>query len=338
MSPLLPNKSTLSNAGGPRPLPVPGRQATRIAQFRLGPRMGVSLRSMTIGAPMNNMHSFFTLFCPSPIPRRSAIMLVTLAWSGLAFCGEIHDAAKAGDLAKVRALLTENPALVSSKDTNGCTALILAAGWGHKDVAALLLANKAEVNAKEATDGWTPLHAAAANGQKDVVKLLLASKAEVNAKTGGGYTPLHWAALRSQKDVVKLLLANKAEVDLFAAAAVGDLEKLKALLKANPDLVSSKDDYQRTPLHWAAMTGYKAVVAWLLAKGANVNAADNWGETPLHYAAGKNHKAVVKLLLANKADVNAKSTNGATPLHDASFKGYQDVVELLRLHSGHSED
>ena len=46
-------------------------------------------------------------------------MLVALVWSSLAFCGEIHDAAKDGDLEKVKALLKDNPDLVNSKDNNG---------------------------------------------------------------------------------------------------------------------------------------------------------------------------------------------------------------------------
>ncbi len=78
-----------------------------------------------------------------------AVTLVALVWSSLAFCGEIHDAAQNGDLAKVKALLKANPDLVSSKDTNGMTPLHCAAVKGHKDVAELLLANKAEVNARD---------------------------------------------------------------------------------------------------------------------------------------------------------------------------------------------
>jgi len=35
----------------------------------------------------------FSRFCHSPIPRRAAVVLVALAWSSLAFGGEIHDAA-----------------------------------------------------------------------------------------------------------------------------------------------------------------------------------------------------------------------------------------------------
>ena len=38
------------------------------------------------------------------------------------------------------------------------------------------------------------MHYAAREGRKDVVELLLASKADVNAKSEDGWTPLHEAA------------------------------------------------------------------------------------------------------------------------------------------------
>jgi hypothetical protein len=107
------------------------------------------------------MHTFFSQLCGFPIPRRTAVLLVALAWSSLAFCGEIHDAAKDGDLAKVKALLKDNPDLVFNKDKEGMTPLHDAAASGYKDVAELLLANKADVDAK-AGNGLTPLHVAAA--------------------------------------------------------------------------------------------------------------------------------------------------------------------------------
>ena len=83
----------------------------------------------------------------------------TLTWSSLAFCGEIHDATKAGDLEKVKALLTANPDLVDSKDKESDTPLHLTVRWGRhgKEMAELLLTNKADVNAKDKI-GQTPLH------------------------------------------------------------------------------------------------------------------------------------------------------------------------------------
>ena len=59
--------------------------------------------------------------------RRAVLLLVVLAWSSLAICGEIHNAVKSGDLEKIHALLTNNPDLVFSKDYGGWTPLHWAA-------------------------------------------------------------------------------------------------------------------------------------------------------------------------------------------------------------------
>ena len=163
---------------------------------------------------MNTMHSFFCRACHSPISRLAAVLLVALALSCLASCGRkgVHDAAKAGDLEKAKALLKDPPDLVFNKDNDGRSPLHWAASHGHKNVVELLLANKAELNAKD-NNGGTPLLYATAGGRGDVVQLLLANKAEVNAKDKGGMTPLHWAASMGHKDMAELLLTNKAEVN-----------------------------------------------------------------------------------------------------------------------------
>ena len=138
---------------------------------------------------MKTMHSFFYGVCHSPISRLAAVLLVALALSCLAACGrkdvgggDIHNAAKAGDLEKVKALLKDHPDLVFNKDNDGRSPLHWAANSGHKDVVELLLTNKAEVNAKD-NNGGTPLLYATAGNRWNVAQLLLANKAEVNAKT-----------------------------------------------------------------------------------------------------------------------------------------------------------
>jgi TonB family protein len=70
--------------------------------------------------------SFISRFFHSRFSCYAVVLLVTLAWSGFAFCDEIHDAAKAIDLEKVIALLKDNPELVSIKDNMGNTPLDVA--------------------------------------------------------------------------------------------------------------------------------------------------------------------------------------------------------------------
>ena len=202
--------------------------------------------------------------------RVALLLLFTLAFCGLAVGGEIHVAARDGNLAKVKALLREDPALVSSREEEyGATPLHMAAFTGHTDVAELLLAGKADVNARNA-EGSTPLHAAAFNGRKEVAELLLANEASVNARNNAGWTPLHFSSgLIAHKDVAELLLAGKADVN---ARAVNE----------------------RTPLHQAAFFGHKDLAELLLANRANINARDNIGLTPLHLAAAEGQRALAQ--------------------------------------------
>ena len=117
--------------------------------------------------------------------------------------------------------------------------------------------------------------------------------------------------------------------EIHDAAKSGSLEKVKLLLKGNPDLVFSKDTDGRTALHYAASCTSKDVVKLLLADKAEVNARDNDGRTPLHLASEDGRKDVVELLLANHADVNAKDSYGDTPLHWVADWGRKDLVTLL---------
>ena len=136
------------------------------------------------------------------------LVLAALASGSLSFCDPIHEAARDGDLKTVESLLKAHPELVSGKDEKyGQTPLHVAAFNDHLDVAKLLLANKADVNAK-ASNGSTPLHLAAAKGNKEIVDLLLASGADVNVTDHDGWSPLHSAVTWGHKDIEDLLRAH----------------------------------------------------------------------------------------------------------------------------------
>jgi len=136
---------------------------------------------MAIGADMNK-NNLSTSLLSSQIIRLAIAILLMPAWSSFTICGEIHEAARQGDLARVKALLKDNPGLVSSEDTvlyissdNNKPPLHYAVIQDHKDVVVFLLANKAEVNVLK-LESITPLRLATVYCKKgdckDVVECL----------------------------------------------------------------------------------------------------------------------------------------------------------------------
>jgi cytohesin len=226
---------------------------------------------------------------------------------------DLRQAAASGDLATLRALLKANPGLASAYG-GFATPLHIAARRGQKDAAELLLANHADVDARDEYR-QTPLHLTADWGYTRLAELLLTHGADVNAKDRDNETPLHIAARVHQSELAELLLAHGAEVN-------------------------AKDREGWTPLHWAAdrrtherQPQSGRIVELLLAKGADVTARSNGGFTPLHFAASVGDRDAAELLLANHADVNATDDRGETPL-GVGLVGHDDLVELLRQYGG----
>lgn len=124
----------------------------------------------------------------------------------------LHEASAAGLLERAQEQIRMDPALVNAYSHDGWTPLHLASFFGHPEVARLLLAHGAEVNARSRSTRFakenTPLHAAAANRQVGVAELLIAHGADVNARDGSGYTPLALAA-NSKNDLLVVILLEK---------------------------------------------------------------------------------------------------------------------------------
>ena len=67
-----------------------------------------------------------------------------------------------------------------------------AASVGSIEIAELLIAKGADVNARE-KGGGTPLHQATYGDHVEVAELLIVSGANVNAQDDGGYTPTDYS-------------------------------------------------------------------------------------------------------------------------------------------------
>lgn len=97
-------------------------------------------------------------------------------------------------------LLVDSGVDINWQDEIGETALHVAARFGHRDCAKILLEGtidlKADVELVEKAFSWTPLHIASVDGHLQIVELLVAAGAEINRPDASGWTAREHAALR----------------------------------------------------------------------------------------------------------------------------------------------
>ena len=119
-------------------------------------------------------------------------------------------------------------------------------------------------------------------------------------------------------------------MDLHYAAQYADERTFRRLFaRSGADVKDTVDAAGETLLHSAVQGGNKAVVAFLLRKGADVNQPDNSGRTALHWAAFRNRRGITKTLLGHGADLYAEDDRGQTALDTAEDCRHRDVVAIL---------
>lgn len=166
------------------------------------------------------------------------------------------------------------------------------------------LAN-AKGEARYAHEELYPLHSAAVYGFVDIAKELLDNGADINAKSDVGWTPLLGALMTQQQEMVQLLIEGGAPIDIFAAAKMGDVERLKMFIEENPGSVQAQGPRGSTPLHFASTV---SVAQYLVEHGADINTRDASGSerqrygTPLRWNA--DNPAVAQYLLSQGAEVD----------------------------------
>jgi uncharacterized protein len=125
----------------------------------------------------------------------------------------VFDAAALGDVAFLRALLTDDPALAHAWSADGFTALHFAAFLGGADAVRVLIDAGSDVRAVARNDMQVqPLHSAAALGDVEACRLLLEAGADPNAAQQRGYVPLDEAVLTKNDRLADLLRAHGAHL------------------------------------------------------------------------------------------------------------------------------
>ena len=263
----------------------------------------------------------------------------------------LHDAAWAGDVARIRRLLAAG-AHVNGLDRDRKTPLHLAAADGHVEAIDALIEAGANVNARDDSeygDGVTPLHVAVAHDHAGAITALIAAGADVNSEDRPfGVAPLHVAL--GVRGSYALYVDRTAVNRRHSAAAV-----VRSLLSAGADPGSREflDGY--TPLQHAASRRAGSgpnidlpVIRALLAAGADPNdvplivgdpGPEDFSPSALHYAAAAGDVAVIQALIAAGADVHMTALGGRypdyvyrTPLNYAVANGHKAAAEVLSAH------
>lgn len=266
---------------------------------------------------------------------------------------DVPAAALVGDADAVRRLL-DLGLPVDAVDAQGCSALLRAAGGGHRAVVDLLLARGADFELA-AHSGATPMSAAVSMRHAGIVDRLVAAGAPLEQRLPGDLTVLMVACALGLPDMAARLLAAGADIHatdaqgrtaLHCAAMFGFAARERARLVALLDtllLAGAEADLPAggaTPL--LLLLGARAEpgsaadedvllagLDQLLDYGARLDAKDPRGFGPLHLAALHGLLRVAQKMLRVGADPAQRDALNRTPREIAVMRGFVDIAAEL---------
>jgi ankyrin repeat protein len=206
--------------------------------------------------------------------------------------GQIVDAARRGDRDALARLLDAHPDKLDIRaKPYGASLLHLAAP--HADAVDLLLTRGLDVNARESGDNTYAMHWAAAAGALDAVRRLADAGGDV---IGHGddheLEVIGWATCWDGCDddphraVAAFLVSRGARHHIFSAIALDLADDVRRIVAADPSALNrrqSRNENNRTALHFAVLKQRTRMIALLLELGADPLAVDGTGQPVMVY-------------------------------------------------------
>jgi uncharacterized protein len=153
------------------------------------------------------------------------------------------------------------------------------------------------------------------------------------ARDSNGVSLVMQALYRGRRDLAEAVALRKKELDIFEAAALGRIDRVKELA-VDRSLVEARSGDGFTALHFAGFFGQGEAAGLLIAAGAAVDAvaANAMKVMPLHSAASARNLEAARCLLEHGAPVNARQAGGWVAVHAAAQNGDRAMAELLLRH------
>jgi ankyrin repeat protein len=194
------------------------------------------------------------------------------------------------DRAEAQKILTEHPEFLQSPEP-----IFAAARRDRADVVEFLLDLGVSIEVEDESK-QRPLHEAASNDSLRVAQLLIERGAEIEpVETSWNNTPLDHAMYSNLTRMIEFL--SRFTRDVFRLTRIGNIERLRDVLREEPDLAKVVDDGY-TPLMWLPDDEARAV-------------------------------EIVELLLAHGADPTLRSKEGMTAADWAIKRGLYEAAALL---------
>ncbi|CAL2247721.1 unnamed protein product [Prunus armeniaca] len=265
----------------------------------------------------------------------------------------VHIAVSFGHVELAAKILQQHKPLLLKKNSEGDTALHIAAKAGdvHTTTNTLLREAQGTTNVENTGDVLTllrmknneentTLHEALIRGHQLVAKCLIEADPTVSLYTNKEQkSPLYLATEQGLVEIVKLMNEKAVEKDtkiqgkspLFAAI-LGRHKKevLKIISNMEANILNSIDETGRTPLHYAASICYLEGVRFLGRRPVDSHRKDHCGNFPIHYASSKGHVNIVKELLQHCPE-SMELTNSSEQniLHVAARCGEDNLVKYF---------
>lgn len=176
--------------------------------------------------------------------------------------------------------------------------------------------------------------AAVQSGDAARVTQLLDADPSLANMSAGTTTALLLAVYMGHAEVARLIAARRTQLTAHEAAALGDLDRLRAMLANDPSLLHCYSDDGFPLVGFATFFGHEDVDRYLVDAGADVNAQATNAQriAPVHAAAAVRNHSMMKLLLERGANPNAKQQLDYTPLHTAAGRGDTEMAKMLLAH------